>query len=47
MHTYATQANAGVRFQYSHLIVEASIANDLGSDAWAGLVGNLGVFFTF
>ena len=47
MHTYATQANAGVRFQYSHLIVEASIADDLGSDAWAGLVGNLGVFFTF
>lgn len=47
MQTYTTQANAGVRFQYSSLAIEASIADDLNSNAWSGLVGNLGVFFTF
>ncbi len=47
MRTNATQANAGLRFQYNSLIVEASVADNLDSQAWSGLVGNLGVFFTF
>ena len=47
MRTNSTMANGGLRFQYNNLIVEASIADDLGSQSWSGLVGNLGVFLTF
>lgn len=47
MKTYHTSANAGIRFNYKNLIVEASIADQLGSAAWAGLIGQLGIFLSF
>ena len=47
MRTYGTEANAGLRFQYNNLIIEAAIADNLDSQSWSGLVGNLGVFLTF
>lgn len=47
MFTSHTSANAGVRFNYKNLIVEATVADQLGSAAWAGLVGQLGIFLTF
>lgn len=47
MFTARTSANAGVRFNYKNLIVEATVADQLGSAAWAGLVGQLGLFLTF
>lgn len=47
MKTSHTMANAGVRFNYKNLIVEATVADALGSSAWAGLVGQLGLFLTF
>ncbi|MCQ2123516.1 MAG: hypothetical protein MJZ25_04950 [Fibrobacter sp.] len=47
MKTSRTMANAGVRFNYKNLIVEATVADALGSSAWAGLVGQLGLFLTF
>ncbi|MCQ2097435.1 MAG: hypothetical protein MJY87_05765 [Fibrobacter sp.] len=47
MRTNAPMANAGVRFQYKNLILEASIADQLNSAAWAGLVGNFGALLTF
>lgn len=47
MKTSHTMANAGVRFNYKNLIVEATVADALGSAAWAGLVGQLGLFLTF
>lgn len=47
MKTNAPMANAGLRFQYKNLILEASIADQLSSAAWAGLVGNFGMLLTF
>ena len=47
MRTNATNANAGLRFSYDHLVIEASVADQLGSAAWSGLVGNLGIFLMF
>lgn len=47
MRTYRTAANAGARFQYKNLILEASIADNLGSAAWSGMIANLGAFITF
>lgn len=47
MRTNAPMANAGMRFQYKNLILEASIADQLGSAAWDGLVGNFGMLLTF
>jgi len=47
MRTNTTNANAGLRFSYDHLVIEASIADNLGTAAWSGLVGNLGIFFMF
>jgi len=47
MRTNAPMANAGVRFQYKNLVLEASIADQLNSAAWAGLVGNFGMLLTF
>ncbi len=47
MKTYSTTANAGARFQYKNLILEASIADALGSSSWSGLIGRLGAFLTF
>ena len=47
MRTNETSANAGLRFSYDHLVIEASIADNLGSSSWSGLVGNLGIFLMF
>ncbi|MCQ2106787.1 MAG: hypothetical protein MJZ26_13470 [Fibrobacter sp.] len=47
MKTYRTSANAGARFQYKNLILEASVADNLGSAAWSGMIANLGAFITF
>lgn len=47
MKTEAPMANAGVRFQYKNLVLEASIADALGDAAWSGLVGNFGALLTF
>ena len=45
--TGGTSANAGIRFKYDRLILEASIADQLGTSAWSGLIGNFGAFLTF
>ena len=47
MSTYGTYANGGARFSYNNLAIEASIASDLGTNSWSGLIGNLGVFLIF
>lgn len=47
MNTQHTSANAGVRFNYKNLTVEASIADQLGSTSWAGLIGQLGLLLSF
>lgn len=47
MRTNAPMANAGLRFQYKNLVLEASIADQLGTAAWAGLIGNFGMLLTF
>lgn len=47
MKTNLTNANAGVRFQYNRLVLEASIADNLGSAAWSGLIGNFAAFINF
>jgi len=47
MKTHGTMADAGVRFQYKQLTLEASIANNLNSQAWSGLIGNFGAFLIF
>lgn len=47
MRTNATNASAGLRFSYDHLVIEASVADNLGDDAWSGLVANLGIFLVF
>ena len=47
MRTNNTNATAGLRFSWDHLVVEASVADNLGTDAWSGLVGNLGIFLVF
>ena len=47
MKTHGTTADAGVRFQYKQLTLEASIANNLNSQAWSGLIGNFGAFLIF
>ena len=47
MKTHGTTADAGVRFQYKQLTLEASIANNLDSQAWSGLIGNFGAFLIF
>ena len=47
MTTEAPMANAGIRFQHKNLILEASVADNLGSSAWSGLVGNFGALLTF
>ena len=47
MKTGSTYANAGLRFQYQNFTAEASVADELDSQSWSGLVGHLGVFLTF
>lgn len=47
MRTNTTNANAGLRFSYDHLVIEASIADNLNDEAWSGLIGNLGIFLMF
>ena len=47
MRTNTTNASAGLRFSYDHLVIEASVADNLNNDAWSGLVGNLGIFLVF
>ena len=47
MQTGNTSADAGVRFQYKQLSLEASIASNLNNQAWSGLVANLGAFLIF
>lgn len=47
METYSATADAGLRFQYSNIVVEASVGNNLGSSSWSGLIGNLGLFLIF
>ena len=45
--TNQTNATAGVRFMYKSLILEASIADNLDSQSWSGLIGNFGAFLVF
>ncbi len=40
-------ANAGARFQYKMLSLEASIAENLNNNNWAGLIGNFSAMLTF
>jgi hypothetical protein len=47
MRTNTTNASAGLRFSYDHLVIEASVADNLNNDTWSGLVGNLGIFLVF
>lgn len=47
MRTYSTSANAGIRFKYENLVLEASIADALGDASWSGLIGNFGAFLMF
>lgn len=47
MKTYSTSANAGARFSYKNFVLEASVAEALGSDTWSGLIANLGAFIHF
>ena len=47
MRTNRTNASAGLRFNYDHLVIEASVAEDLDTDAWSGLIGRLGIFLMF
>ena len=47
MKTNATMATAGARFQYKNLSVEASVAEDLTTAAWEGLVGNFSATLSF
>lgn len=47
MATNGTFANSGVRFSYQNLAVEASVGSNLNSEAWSGLIGNLGIFLIF
>ena len=47
MKTNATIATAGARFQYKNLSVEASVAEDLTTAAWEGLIGNFSGTLSF
>ena len=47
MKTNATIATAGARFQYKNLSVEAPVAENLNSEAWAGLIGNFSGTLSF
>ena len=47
MRTNTTNANAGLRFSYENLVIEASVADNLNSANWSGLDGNLGIFLIF
>lgn len=47
MKTNATVATAGARFQYKTLSLEASIAQNLNTTAWSGLIGNFSGTFSF
>ena len=47
MKTNATIATAGARFQYKNLSVEASVAQDLTTAAWEGLIGNFSGTLSF
>lgn len=47
MKTNTAMANAGARFQYKNLVLEANIADELGSASWSGLVANFGAFLIF
>lgn len=47
MKTYNASANAGARFSYKNFVLEASVAESLGSSSWSGLVANLGAFIHF
>lgn len=47
MKTNQTYASGGARFQYNRLVLEASIADNLGTAAWSGLIGNFGAFINF
>lgn len=47
MKTDRTNANAGIRFQYNRLVLEASVADNLGSSSWSGLIGNFAAFINF
>ncbi|MCQ2103832.1 MAG: hypothetical protein MJY98_11490 [Fibrobacter sp.] len=47
MKTNNTTATAGARFQYKNLSVEASVADNLGSAAWSGLIGQFSGTLSF
>ena len=47
MRTNATIATAGARFQHKNLSVEASVAENLNTDAWSGLIGNFSGTLSF
>jgi len=47
MKTNSTTATAGARFQYKNLSIEASVADNLGSSAWSGLIGSFSGTLTF
>lgn len=47
MQTNATMAFAGARFQYKRLVLEASIADQLNTNAWSGLIGNFSGMINF
>lgn len=47
MTTKSTNANAGARFQYKSLSVEASVASNLYTNAWSGLIGQFSAMLNF
>lgn len=47
MKTGSALANAGARFQYKSLTLEAAIADNLYNNNWAGLIGSFSAMFTF
>ena len=47
MQTRSTYATMGARFQYNNFVLEASVANNLGSANWDGLVARVGGFILF
>ena len=47
MKTNATFATAGARFQYKNLSVEASVAENLNTANWSGLIGNFSGTLSF
>lgn len=47
MKTGSPLANAGARFQYKSLSLEASVADNLNNNNWSGLIGSFSAMFTF